>query len=154
MSEEKPRVLIVESSPGIQQLQKEIVRRTLQSDRIEIVSERKASAAVTHFSGSPFHLAMIDVSPAQSAEAVRELIHTSRVRQRCPTIAFTTGRIDRDTLKMLADDHCFAVFPKPFEPEDVATAIREAFEAQAASTDSVISPVLHGIIRLLHPTKQ
>lgn len=121
---------------------------------MEIVAERDAKAAVERFKTEPFHLLLIDVSPFQDGEAIRELIHTSRVRQRSPSIAFSTGRIDRETLKMLANDHCFAVFPKPFDPQEVERTIREAFEAHSRSVDAAVSPILHGILDLLHPREE
>lgn len=150
MSKLNPRVLIVEKSDEIRTLQQAIVRKTLRTLEAEIIESRSAASVVETFRTEPFHLLLVDVSPMQSTEAVRELVRASKVRQRCPSIAFSTGRIDRETLKALADDHCFAIFPKPFEPEDVASAIEESIRAHAQSVDAVISPVLHGILELLH----
>jgi CheY-like chemotaxis protein len=150
VSELKPRVLIVERSDEIRTLQRAIVRKALSPLETEIIESASAESMVEQFRTEPFHLLLVDASPSQNREAVRELVRASKVRQRCPSIAFSTGRIDRETLKSLADDHCFAIFPKPFEPQDVASAIEESIRAHAKSVDAVLSPVLHGVLAFLH----
>lgn len=150
MSGDKARVLVVEGSDDIRNLEREVVRQAFKSGVVEIVESRSAKTALEKFSSEPFHLLLLDVSPYQPSDAVRDLIRESRARQRCPAIAFSTGRIDQETLKMLAADHCFAIFPKPFDPKDVQSTIHEALEAHSRSTDALVSPVLHGIMRMLH----
>jgi DNA-binding NtrC family response regulator len=145
------RVLVVEHSSAIRGLLKTIAVHSFAPAPIEVTEKTYAEEAVEQFRSEPFHFLLVDISPAQQMKAVRELVHASHVRQRCPSIAFSTGRIDRATLEALASDHCFAIFPKPFDPSDVTLAIREALEAHVHSVDALVSPVLHGVMRLLHP---
>lgn len=153
MSDEQLRVLIVEPSEEIRKLERLLVRHTFSPRGVEIVESAVAASALEQFKTEVFHLLLVDVSAQQSAEAVQSLVHTSRTRHRCPTIAFSTGKIDQSTLESLARDHCYAIFAKPFEPVEVQATIREAFDAQAHSAESVISPVLHGIMKLIHPIR-
>lgn len=154
MSEDLVRVLIVEESDDIRRLEREIVRQTFRPGLVEIEEIRTAKAAVEKYQTEVYHLLLLDVSSQQASESIRDLVRASRVRQRCPVIAFSTGRIDKDTLCILAADHCFAIFPKPFDPESVQATIREGLEAHSKSIDAIVSPVLHGIMKLLHPPEE
>jgi len=150
MSDDLFRVLIVEESDDIRRLEREVVRQTFRPALVEIEEIRTAREAVERYQTEAYHLLLLDVSSQQASEAIRDLVRASRTRQRCPVIAFSTGRIDQDTLRILAADHCFAIFPKPFDPESVQATIREALEAHSKSIDAVVSPVLHGIMKMLH----
>jgi len=154
MSDEQLRILVVEESDDIRKLEREVVRHTFRPAIVEIVEERTAASAVERYQTEVFHLLLLDVSSHQASEAIHELVRASRIRQRCPVICFSTGRIDRETLKILAADHCFAIFPKPFDPKDVQATIREALEAHSQSIDALVSPVLHGIIKMLHSKEE
>lgn len=142
------RIMIVEPHRDIRALQEAVVKRALAGLTLELVEVASPAEAIEPFGSDPFHLLLIDVT--KQSDALKQVINLSRSRQRCPTIAFTTGRVDRATLELLAKDHVFSIFPKPFDPSDVANAIAESFEAQAKSVDAVISPILHGILKHLH----
>ncbi|HEX8618861.1 MAG TPA: hypothetical protein VF911_14855 [Thermoanaerobaculia bacterium] len=85
---------------------------------------------------------MVDIS--RPGDELREFIHVSRRRQKTPVIAFTSGVVSRDTLELLASDHVFAVFPKPFELSEVAKSVRQAVELAAAG---MLYPKLFGFLQ-------
>jgi DNA-binding NtrC family response regulator len=124
------RAIIVEPDEGIRRLQRMIL--TQYAGTNEIVERQQIADAIPVFSTEEFGFAMVDIS--RPTDELREFLRISRKKQKSPVIAFTTGKITRETLNLLVTDHVFAVFPKPFEVEQVVTAVRAAIEAASTGT--------------------
>ena len=143
----RARAILVENDRSIRALQRTIIKRALGKE-VEIVETASYEEATEHVKKSIFHLMFVDVS--RPSEGLTKLLNASRNRQRIPVLAFTTGRVERETMKLLVSDHVYAVFPKPFDPQDVIDGIVEAFEEHDRSADRIITPLLHGIVKQLH----
>lgn len=124
------RAIIVEPDEGIRRLQRMILMQ--HAGAKEVVERQQVSDALPVFSTEEFGFAMVDIS--RPTGELREFLHISRKKQKSPVIAFTTGKITRETLNLLVSDHVFAVFPKPFEMNEVVTAVRAAVEAASTGT--------------------
>jgi DNA-binding response OmpR family regulator len=141
------RAIIVESDAGIRKLQSRILRQHAAADAI--VERSVVADALGIFSSEHFDFAMVDIS--RPSDELREFLDVSRSRQKSPVIAFTTGVVDRDTMKLLVTDHVFAVFPKPFELEEVAASVRAAIAAAAAGT---LHPKFFGFLKKRHDASE
>ena len=124
------RAIIVEPDEGIRRLQRMILMQ--HAGAKEVVERQQISDALPVFATEEFGFAMVDIS--RPTGELREFLHISRKKQKSPVIAFTTGKITRETLNLLVSDHVFAVFPKPFEMNEVVTAVRAAVEAASTGT--------------------
>ena len=140
-----PRAMIVEPDEGIRGLQRMILRQ--HAGAVEIVERLTLADALPLFSSEDFGFAMIDIS--SPSDELREFLHLSRTRQRTPVIAFTTRQVSRETLQLLVSDHVFAVFPKPFELQEVVTSVRAAVDAARAGK---LYPRLFGFLQKEHGT--
>jgi len=138
-----PRAIIVEPDVSIRSLQRMILR--MHTDADDIVEKDSAAEALEVFSDEDFDFAMLDIS--RPADELREFLHVSRKKQRTPVIAFTTGKISRVTLQMLVDDHVFAVFPKPFELDELVESVRAGVAAAKAGK---LHPKFYGFLQKLH----
>ena len=124
------RAIIVEPDEGIRRLQRMILMQ--HAGAKEVVERQQVADALPVFSTEEFGFAMVDIS--RPTGELPEFLHISRKKQKSPVIAFTTGKITRETLNLLVNDHVFAVFPKPFEMNEVVTAVRAALEAASTGT--------------------
>lgn len=134
------RALIVEPDEGVRSLQRMILRQHAGAE--ETVERKTLDEALPLYASEPFDFAMIDISrPSNSLE---DFLHISKKEQKSPVIAFTAGHISRATLETLVKDHVFAVFPKPFELEEVVQEVRAAVEAARTGN---LHPKLFGFLQ-------
>jgi DNA-binding NtrC family response regulator len=132
--------MIVEPDEGVRRLQRTILRQHASiGETVELPSVEEA---LPLYSSEDFDFAMVDIS--RPSDSLTEFLHVSRKEQKSPVIAFTTGRITRETLQVLVSDHVFAVFPKPFELEEVIASVRAALEAARTGT---LYPTFFGFLR-------
>jgi AmiR/NasT family two-component response regulator len=111
----------------------------------EVIERPSVAAAMPIYTSETFDFTMVDIS--RPSDELRELLHVSRKKQKTPVLAFTTGALSRETLQLLVEDHVFAVFPKPFDIEPVASSVSAAIEATREGT---LHPKLHGFLEKLH----
>jgi DNA-binding NtrC family response regulator len=137
------RAIIIEPDESIRKLQRLILRQNVHAD--EIVEKFTVDDAMPVFTAEHFDFTMVDIS--RPTEKLNEFLYISKKRQKTPVIAFTTGELTRETLKLLVDDHVFAVFPKPFEVAAVASSVNAAVEAARKGT---LHPTFHGFLEKLH----
>ncbi len=135
-----PRAMIVEPDEGVRRLQRTILRQHASID--ETVEVASVEEALPLYSSEHFDFAMVDIS--RPSKSLNELLHVSRKEQKSPVIAFTTGQVSRETLQLLVSDHVFAVFPKPFELDEVIASVRGALEAARTGT---LYPTFFGFLR-------
>ena len=137
------RAIVVEPDQSIRKLEALILRQ--HADISEIVERLTIEEALPLYAEEHFDFAMIEVS--HPSETLHDFLHLSRKRQRSPVIAFTTAELSRQTLELLVEDHVFAVFPKPFELEEVAKSVRAAVEA---ANNGKLHPKFYGFLDRLH----
>lgn len=137
------RAIIIEPDESIRKLQRLILRQNMHAD--EIVEMATIDSALPLYAAEHFDFTMVDIS--RPTDELHEFLHISRKRQKTPVIAFTTGELSRETLKLMVDDHVFAVFPKPFEVHAVATSVGAAIEAARVGK---LHPKFYGFLEKLH----
>ena len=140
------RAIVVESDENIRTLQKRILSKYAEVD--EITEKDSLANALDIYSREHFHFALIDIS--RPSDVLGEFLHLSR-RQRAPVIAFTTKEVSRDTLQLLLDDHVFAMFPKPFELDELVESV---LAAQAAAKAGALYPRFYGFLDRLRHSSQ
>ncbi len=132
------RALLIEPDAGITQMLTVLLRRTFGFDVVQTRTIPEGMAAMREGS---FKGLVVDIS--QSSEGLRELTMETR-RQKCGVIVLTTGRVDREALELFVHDDVYAVFPKPFDIDDIVRAFRDAIEF--AQTGSKMAALLHGFL--------
>jgi DNA-binding NtrC family response regulator len=135
-----PRAMIVEPDESVRRLQRTILRQHASID--ETVELTSVEEALPLYSSEHFDFALVDIS--RPGDSLSELLHVSRKEQKSPVIAFTTGRISRETLQVLVSDHVFAVFPKPFDLDEVIASVRSALDAERTG---MLYPAFFGFLR-------
>ncbi len=139
------RALIVEPDAGIRSLQRMILRQHAGCD--DVLETESVSDALPIYSSEHFDFTMVDIS--RPTDELREMLRISRKKQRTPVIAFTTGKVSRETLQILVSDHVFAVFPKPFELGPVVESVKDAL---AAAKAGMLHPKFYGFLQKHHGT--
>ena len=140
------RAIVVESDETIRTLQNRILRKYAEID--EVIEKSTLADALEIYAHEHFHFALIEIPRA--LDDLREFLHHSR-RQRAPVISFTTREVSRDVLQLLLSDHVFAIFPKPFELDELVESVQAA---RAAAAAGALYPRFYGFLeRLRHPTR-
>lgn len=134
------RAIIVEPDESVRRLQRMILRQHAGAD--DIVERTCLRDALPVYASDHFDFAMVDISRQDGA--LEEFLRISRRKQKSPVIAFTTGPVSRDVLQMLAGDHVFAIFPKPFELDQIVASVKSAIDASATGT---LYPKLFGFLQ-------
>ena len=133
------RALVIEPEPPIAKLLALLLRREFGFD---VVTTRTITEGVSAMREGLFKAVIADISI--SADGIAELTAETR-KQKSGVVVLTTGRIDRGTLELFVSDDVYAVFPKPFDIDEVMSSLRDAIEfAQAGST---IAARLHGFLK-------
>lgn len=132
------RALVVEPDTPIARLVTEVLKREFE---FAVQRVRSIPEAISALHEARFAALVVDIS--HSADALDELTELTKT-QEAAVIVLTTGRIDRNALELFVSDHVYAVLPKPFELDDLATMMREAIAF--AKHGAPMSSKLHGFL--------
>ena len=136
------RALIIEPERPIAMLLDVLIQRQLGFDT---VTTQTLAEGVSAMREGSFRAVVADIS--LSADGLPELTAETR-KQRSGVIVLTTGRIERETLELFVSDDVYAVFPKPFDNDEVMRSLGEAIEF--AQSGSKMAAVLHGFLKGRH----
>jgi DNA-binding NtrC family response regulator len=134
------RGLIVEPDDATGRLLETLLRRVgFDVARLATIDE-----AIPFLDGNSVAAVLVDISV--SSHRFDEMAARTR-RQGAAVLVFTTGRVDREMLELFVTDHVWAVFPKPFDIDEVASSLQKGIAH--ASSGSPVSSRLHGFLERL-----
>jgi len=136
------RALVIEPDEQVAKLLAVLLHRQFDFD---VLTRKTLTEGASAMREGSFKGVIADIS--LSAEGLADLTAETR-KQRSGMIVLTTGRIERATLELFVSDDVYAVFPKPFDIEEVMRSLREAIEF--AQSGSKIAAILHGFLKNRH----
>lgn len=129
--------LVIERDATIRDLLRSLLMLHLHCDVTDVDT---IVAGVEQLKAKTFAIVIVDIST--SAAGIELLTQETR-KQSSTVLVLTTGRIDRAALELFVSDHVFAVFPKPFDPGEVVTALRQGLVEMKQPGADVIVASLH-----------
>jgi DNA-binding NtrC family response regulator len=133
------KALVIESDPTISGLLDAFLRRQFAFD---VLHAHTILEGVDTLKDNPCKAVIVDISV--SAEGLVDLT-AQTYKHNCAVLVLTTGRVDRKALELFVHDHVYAVFPKPFDIDELGITLTDAIEF--AQSGSRMSALLHGFLK-------